>query len=167
MSAARTLDVPDRDKDTQARREPVHATPLDRRGRKLVAAPFASGSAIPSYEFVGAEGAPVILALGGISANRHVVSHASDDTPGWWEGLTGTGRPFDLQRSRVLGLDYVDGGRAPGGRPRDVVSTHDQARRIISLLDALCIERVDAVVGASYGGMVALALAERWAERVD
>jgi homoserine O-acetyltransferase/O-succinyltransferase len=134
--------------------------------RQESVAAFAAMSTFPAYELVGAEGAPVILALGGISANHHVVSHANDDTPGWWEGLAGEGRPLDLLRSRVLGLEFVDGGRAPDGRPRNVVTTQGQAMRIVALLDALGIARVDALIGASYGGMVALALAERWPERV-
>jgi homoserine O-acetyltransferase len=108
----------------------------------------------------------VILALGGISANQHVVSHAGDPTPGWWEGMSGPGRPLDLTTRRVLGVELADGGRANDGRPAATVTTHDQAARIVALLDALEIETLDAVIGASYGGMVALALAERWPSRL-
>lgn len=122
--------------------------------------------AILAHELVGAASAPLLLALGGISANRHVVSHADDPAPGWWEGLGGGGRPFDLRRRRVLGVDLRDGGRAADGRPAGIVSTHRQAEHIVTLLDELGIERLDAVIGASYGGMVALALAERWPDRV-
>lgn len=118
------------------------------------------------YELAGAAGAPVVLALGGISAHRHVVSHVDVPTPGWWEGLAGAGRPLDLARRRVLGIDFRDGGRRADGRPRDVVTTHDQAESIVAVLDELEIDRLDAVIGASYGGMVALALAERWPDRV-
>jgi homoserine O-acetyltransferase len=118
------------------------------------------------HECVGAAGAPVILALGGISANHHVVSHAGNPAAGWWEGLGGPGRPLDLDVCRVLGVELGDGGRADDGRPAAVVTTHDQAAAIVALLDDLGIDRVDAVIGASYGGMVALALAERWPERV-
>jgi homoserine O-acetyltransferase len=45
------------------------------------------------------------------------------------------------------------------------VTTVEQARSIVELLDILNIEALD-VVGASYGGMVALALAQEWPERV-
>jgi homoserine O-acetyltransferase len=118
------------------------------------------------HELVGAQGAPVVLALGGISAHRHVVSHADDPSHGWWEGLAGCGRPFDLSKRRILGVDFRDGGRAADGRPVEIVSTHRQAADIVALLDALAIDRLDAVIGASYGGMVALALAEEWPDRV-
>ncbi|MDQ3950089.1 MAG: homoserine O-succinyltransferase [Gemmatimonadota bacterium] len=119
------------------------------------------------YELVGRSRAPVVVVLGGISADRHVASSAADPTPGWWEAQVGPGRPVDTNSCRVLGVDYLDGGRAPDGRPARVVTTHDQAAAIALLLDQLGVERVRAIVGASYGGMVALAFAERFAARVD
>lgn len=118
------------------------------------------------YECVGATGAPVLLALGGISADRHVVSHAADTTPGWWEGLAGARRPFDLASRRVLGIDYLEVGRAADGRPVETITTRQQAAAVVSVLDHLGIDRLDAAIGASYGGMVALALAAEWPERV-
>jgi homoserine O-acetyltransferase len=118
------------------------------------------------YELVGREGAPVTLALGGISATRHVTNHSAREASGWWEQIAGPGRPLDTRTRQVLGVEFLDGGRRPNGRPVAIVTTHDQAARIVALLDDLGIDRLDAVVGASYGGMVALALAERWPERV-
>jgi homoserine O-acetyltransferase len=118
------------------------------------------------YELAGASDAPVVLALGGISATRHVLSNAVDPTPGWWEGIGGAGRALDTATRCVLGVDFLDGGRTADGAPARVVTTHDQAAAIVELLDALEIEQLDAAIGASYGGMVALALAERWPERV-
>jgi homoserine O-acetyltransferase len=130
------------------------------------AAPAFDVEALPAHELVGATDAPVILALGGISADHHVVSHSDDPTPGWWQGLGGAGRVLDLETCRVLGVTLRDGGRAEDGRPARIVTTHDQAASIVALLDELRIERLGAVIGASYGGMVALALAERWPERI-
>ncbi|MES2180450.1 MAG: homoserine O-succinyltransferase [Gemmatimonadota bacterium] len=121
---------------------------------------------LSAYELVGAEGAPVVLAIGGISATRHVVSGTHDTTPGWWDDIVGDGRAIDTTSVRVLGVDFIDGGRARDGRPASIVTTHDQAAQIVAVLDELEIDQLDAVVGASYGGMVALALAERWPERV-
>jgi homoserine O-acetyltransferase len=118
------------------------------------------------YEITGPEGAPVILALGGISATRHVVRTEEDATPGWWEGIAGRERPIDTTRFRVLSVDFRDGGRARDGRPAERITTHDQAAHIVAVLDELEIPRLSVAVGASYGGMVVLALAERWPERV-
>jgi homoserine O-acetyltransferase len=109
----------------------------------------------------------VVLVLGGISASRHVVSNADDATPGWWEGVGGVGRALDPEVRQVLGVEFLDGGSARSGAPARAVTTHDQAAAIVALLDTLGIERLDAAIGASYGGMVALALAERWPERVS
>jgi homoserine O-acetyltransferase len=125
----------------------------------------ASATAL-TFELAGAAAAPVVLALGGISSHRHVVSHDGDRTPGWWEGLSGEGRPLDQSARRILGVDFLDGGCGDDGRPHAVVTTHAQAAHVVALLDSLGIERLDTVIGASYGGMVALALAEQWPERV-
>ena len=118
------------------------------------------------HELTGAPGAPVTLVLGGISATRHVLSGPHDSTPGWWDGIGGEGRALDPARRRVLGVDFLDGGARADGTPARTVTTHDQAAAIADLLDALEIDHVDAVIGASYGGMVALALADRWPNRV-
>lgn len=119
-----------------------------------------------AYEVSGVASGPVVLALGGISATRHVVSTADDSSPGWWEGLGGRGRALDTEQRRVLGVDFLDGGCDARGAAERTITTHDQARAIVALLDALGIEQLDAAIGASYGGMVALALAEGWPERV-
>ncbi len=119
-----------------------------------------------THELIGKTGAPVVLVLGGISATRHVARSASEPTPGWWDGVVGEGQAIDTRRHRVLGVDHADGGRGPDGRPAHVVTTHDQAAAIVALLDELEIDCLHLVVGASYGGMVALALAERCPNRV-
>jgi homoserine O-acetyltransferase len=66
----------------------------------------------------------------------------------------------------VLGIDFLDGGRAANGRPAKTITTHDQAAAVVRVLDALGVECMHAFVGASYGGMVALAFAERYPRRV-
>jgi homoserine O-acetyltransferase len=116
---------------------------------------------------IGPRGAPVVVALGGISATRHVCANAVDGRPGWWEGIAGPGRAIDTLRRQVLSFDYVDGGRTDDGRPERVVTTHDQADALAAVLDEIGVHRVQAIVGASYGGMVALAFAERYPHRVE
>lgn len=143
------------------------------------AAPARATSAAPSlcareptthsvldHQLIGTPGMPVVLALGGISATRHVLSSTDDPTRGWWEGIGGAGRALDRRVRRVLGVEYLDGGSDRAGLPQRSVTTHDQARAVVKLLDTLGIEQLDTVIGASYGGMVALALAERWPNRV-
>jgi len=84
--------------------------------------------------------------------------------------VVGSGRALDATRFRILGIDYLGGsGATSGPRPGErypSVSSYDQAELCLRLLNHLGIARLHAIVGASYGGMVALAFAERFAERV-
>jgi homoserine O-acetyltransferase len=130
-----------------------------------VTAPPIEGSPATTYEIVGPPDTPVVLALGGISSSRHVARWHESEPAGWWEGVVGPASALTADARRILGLDFVDGGRAPDGRPARIVTTIDQARFIVGLLDQLEIDAVD-VVGASYGGMVGLALAQEWPRRV-
>jgi homoserine O-acetyltransferase len=111
-------------------------------------------------EIVGPRGAPVIAVLGGISASKHVTSSPLDASPGWWEDVVGPGRAIDTQRFQVIGIDYIVTGS--GGAP---VTTIDQAEALVAALDRAGIHRLHAVVGASYGGMVALAFGAEFAAR--
>ena len=118
---------------------------------------------LPKYTLVGRTGAPIVVVLGGISATRHVVFGETPGESGWWSKIAGEGRAIDLDRFRVLGLDFLDGGRDSTGRPRRTVTTHDQAVWLHRILRSLGDDRVYAIIGSSYGGMVALAFAERFA----
>jgi homoserine O-acetyltransferase len=119
------------------------------------------------YELTGPENAPLVIVLGGVSASRHVSSDAAGKTTGWWSRSVGPGSGIDTDSYRILGIDYLDGGLAPDGRPARVVTTHDQGDALAALLHSLDLGRAHAIVGASYGGMVALAFAERHPELVD
>ena len=95
----------------------------------------------------------VIVVLGGISATADVTA--------WWPELVGPGRALDTARERIIGFDFLE--QSPAGGP---VSTHDQAVALAAHLDALSIRRVAAIVGSSYGGMVALAFAAAFPARI-
>jgi homoserine O-acetyltransferase len=123
------------------------------------------GASLPrvqvAYQLTGPEGAPVIAALGGISAGHDVTS--------WWGSLFGPGKAVDTTKARVLSYDFLGGnGGTTGARDGAFpdVSTYDQARVLARLLDELELPRLSAFVGASYGGMVALAFAQLFPERV-
>ncbi len=109
----------------------------------------------------GAPGAHVILVAGGISSGRNAVA-TDDGSPGWWPWVVTEGGPVDTSRARVLAFNF-----APEGEGGPVtITTHDQARLAALLLDHLGIRQVAAIVGCSYGGMVALAFAELFPARV-
>lgn len=130
-----------------------------------MSAPVHAGS-LPQYEIIGPPDAPVVAALGGVSATRHVCGSPHDSAPGWWDGTAGPGLALDTGRFRLLGIDYRDGGRDATGRPARVITTHTQADALAAVLDGAGIPRLHAIVGASYGGMVALAFAERYPDRL-
>jgi homoserine O-acetyltransferase len=103
---------------------------------------------------------PPVVVLGGISANRFPAVRP-DGSPGWWWGLAGEGSAIDPTRHCIIGMDFAadeSGATSP--------STFDQARVLAAALDAIGIDQPVTIVGASYGGMVALALAEIEPERI-
>jgi homoserine O-acetyltransferase len=123
-----------------------------------------------AWRLAGKADAPVILALGGISSHRRVFD-SEQPLAGWWHTVVGAGCALDSTRVRVLGIDYLGGsGQSSGpvaGGVFPSLSSYDQAEALVQLLDHLQIARLRAIVGASYGGMVALAFAERHGHRVE
>jgi homoserine O-acetyltransferase len=109
---------------------------------------------------LGDPGNPPVVVLGGISANAFPAVRP-DGSPGWWWGLAGEGSAVDPAHYCIIGMDFAadeSGKTAP--------STLDQARVLAAALDAIGIDRPVTIVGASYGGMVGLALAEIEPERI-
>lgn len=115
------------------------------------------------YLWAGASGAPTVIVQGGISADRDACRTSERPAPGWWETTVGKGRAIDLDRVRVLAIDWLDAGDLQGSS----ISTADQSDALATLLDVLGIARVQAFVGASYGAMVGLAFAARHGDRVS
>jgi len=123
------------------------------------------------YERFGTEDGPVVVVQGGISADAHVAYHDDDPRPGWWDTLVGPGKPIDTSRFCVISTDWLGGcGASSGpwshGAPFPAVAPADQAAAIAAVLDSLRVARIEAFVGASYGGMTALAFAERYGSRL-
>ena len=115
--------------------------------------------AVLAYERQGPKDAPVVIVLGGISAHRHASAHAVQTQRGWWEGVVGAGLAIDTERFQVLSFDWL-GGAGNSTCPADgeafpFVDCDDQAKALWALCDALRIDKVHAIVGSSYGGMVA------------
>jgi homoserine O-acetyltransferase len=137
------------------------------------------GGVLPSFRLAyetwgepNADGSNALLLCTGLSASAHARSHATNDEPGWWEEMVGPSRPIDTSRwfvicSNVLGGCLGSTGPAsprPGGGgiwgpAFPLVSIWDMVKAQGFLLDHLGVECVDAVVGASMGGMQAMAFA--------
>lgn len=109
----------------------------------------------------GPDGAPVIVVSGGISAGRDVADGAG--AAGWWRGVVAPGGAIDTQALRVIGFDFLPN----AGETARTITTNDQARALAFALDAIGVSRLRAFVGASYGGMLGLAFAQAFPERVE
>lgn len=122
-----------------------------------------------AWRLVGDPAAPVVAALGGISAGKAVTDYGVDK--GWWRDIIGPGRALDSNRYRILGIDFLGGSGSSTG-PRSgqddfpSVASQDQADVLRRVIEHLKLAPLAAIVGASYGGMVALAFAERWPQLV-
>jgi homoserine O-acetyltransferase len=108
---------------------------------------------------IGPDGAPLLVVLGGISGNRHACAN-EDGRSGWWASIFGPEGPVGHGEFRVLGIDFVadeSGAFSP--------TTFDQAAIIRDALRTLGEEDPEALIGASYGGMVSLAYAQKYQPR--
>lgn len=118
---------------------------------------------------VGPEEAPVVIALGGISANRHAcdgLAGLEKNVSGWWRDLVGSGCVLDTRKFRILSFDFFpDDATAKVLAAR--VSPMDQARLLEFVCSFLNIQKLHAFVGASYGGMVGLSFAQLFPERLE
>lgn len=141
-----------------------HAWPIEEAPGRDVSAPIpadfrlASGETLAAGQVTGRLHGPVdgplVVVLGGISSGRFVGQ--------WWSWAVRPSGPIDLNRVRVLAIDLLPGRDHPGA----TITTHDQARLLLLLLDAIGEARIEAFVGASYGGCVGLALAETQPNRI-
>jgi homoserine O-acetyltransferase len=104
---------------------------------------------------------PAIIVAGGISAGRAVAD--SSDEAGWWREITGPNCAIDQEKFCIIGFDFLPN---PGETAR-TVSSRDQARALATALSDIKVGRIRAFVGASYGGMVALAFAEEFPESLE
>jgi homoserine O-acetyltransferase len=121
-----------------------------------------------AFRLAGNPSGPVVAVLGGISAHR-VVSGSRDE--GWWPEMVGPGLGVDTRHYCVLGMDYI-GGRGDSSTPSaggtfPPISSYDQATALSHVVRHLKLRVLHAIVGASYGGMVALCFAERHASLVN
>ena len=125
------------------------------------------------FEVAGPDDAPLLVTMGGISANRHVAANAEDRSEGWWREIVGPGRAIDSRGWRVLGIDFIG---APGtiepvggdaSRTQFLITPGDQADAVVAVLDHLGEQKVHRAVGASYGGNAALALGIRYPARAE
>ncbi|WP_273000185.1 homoserine O-acetyltransferase MetX [Hydrogenibacillus schlegelii] len=141
-----------------------------------------SGRVLPevhlAYERVGPRDGPTVLVCHALTGNHIAVG--TDENPGWWAGLIGSGKPIDTDRYQVVTFNVLggcDGSTGPTsidpetGRPYGpefpFVTVRDMVRAEYLALRRLGIDRLHAVIGGSLGGMQALEWGVMYPEYMD
>jgi homoserine O-acetyltransferase/O-succinyltransferase len=123
---------------------------------------FADGSQLENLRMracIAGTGAKIVLVVHGITQPPEV-----GRAGGLWPTLAFPGQPWDKQTTRVicvnnLGSCFGSSGPEDAGWPLGVrLTPWDQARAIVRSLEALGIQHVDVLTGASLGGMIALCI---------
>jgi homoserine O-acetyltransferase len=145
------------------------------------------GGALPrvhiAYECWG-ELAPnkgnAILLFTGLSPTAHACSSQQDPRPGWWESMIGPGKSIDTERFFLVCVNSLGGCFGSTGpmalNPNTQqeyrldfpeLTVEDIAKAGHHAMHELGIDHLRAVVGASMGGMSALAYAMQYADEMD
>jgi len=111
-----------------------------------------------------------ILLFTGLSPTAHAAASDEDPSEGWWQGMVGPGLALDSARFFVICVNSLGscfGSTGPGSvDPRTgdiyrlkfpVLSLEDVARGGYEVIKHLGVNRLEATVGPSMGGMSALA----------
>src|SRR5580658_2008401 len=102
-----------------------------------------------AWRLAGPANAPVVCALGGISANRRVFDQ---DNPkqGWWSEVVGPGQALDAEHFRVLSFDYLGGSAETTGPARATLAAVPvAAARALVSVDSSSAAGVDGSPAAS------------------
>ncbi|MFT4551017.1 MAG: homoserine O-acetyltransferase [Verrucomicrobiales bacterium] len=132
----------------------------------------------------------VILLFHALSGSQHAaglnesldglsVTWTKECQGGWWDDFVGPGKALNTDKFCVICANYLGGcygstGPAsvdpatgkPYGSSFPRISVSDIVDSQVRLLDHLGVDKLHATVGASLGGLMALSLATRYAERV-
>ena len=116
-----------------------------------------------------------ILLFTGLSPSAHAAASAHDPSPGWWQRMIGPGRALDTTRYFVVcvnslgscfgstgpaSIDPATGERYRTSFPE--IAVEDIAHAGWAAMQTLGVERLNAVIGASLGGMSVLAFAAQF-----
>jgi homoserine O-acetyltransferase len=87
----------------------------------------------------------------------------------WWPEIVGEGKALDTSQHAVICVNYIGScyGSTPATGIDSVVTTRDIVRSQVLLLEHLGIKKLQAVIGGSVGGMLALQLAADFPELTE
>lgn len=116
-----------------------------------------------------------LLLFTGLSPSAHAAATEADPSPGWWERMIGPGLPIDTRRYFVvcvnsLGSCFGSTGPSsinPATGERYAIdfpelAVEDIAASAWSAMQALGVDRLAGVIGASLGGMSVIAFATQF-----
>jgi len=114
-----------------------------------------------------------VLLFTGLSPSAHACSSAADPSAGWWEDMVGPAKPIDSDKYFVMCVNSLGscfGTTGPASvNPLTgelyrlsfpVLTVEDIADAAVHVLEHFGIDALHTVVGASMGGMTALAFAQ-------
>ncbi len=121
-----------------------------------------------------------VLVFSGLSPSAHAASSSEDPSPGWWEYMIGPGKPIDTDRFFVVSVNSLGscfGSTSPSSiNPKTnkqycsnypELTIEDVAKAGHHAMQELGVDHLCAVVGASMGGMSALAYALQFPDELD
>ena len=133
-----------------------------------------------TYGHLNADRSNAVLVMHALTGDQYLAStHPVTGKPGWWTRVVGRGLPLDPDRFFIICANVLGGCMgttgpsstdpatgAPRGLAFPVITIADMVRAQAMLVEALGIETLFAVVGASMGGMQALQWAADYPERI-
>ncbi|MCB1582376.1 MAG: alpha/beta fold hydrolase [Marinicella sp.] len=105
----------------------------------------------------GALDKPIVVVLGGISASRWALDCPNNSRAGWWQGVLGQSDVLSCEHCCLLTFEYFSFSENIINPP--VLTPADQATLLSHIQNTLNLPQFHAVIGSSFGGMVALAFA--------
>ncbi len=137
--------------------------------------------AYESWGTLNAAGDNAVMIEHALTGDAHVDGPAAEGqpTPGWWDGLIGSGRYLDTDKWYVVASNVLGGCQgttgpsspAPDGKPWGsrfpFITIRDQVRVEALLADQLRIAKFAAVIGGSMGGMRAIEWPIMYPDRVE
>lgn len=111
---------------------------------------WVTGGTLAVAEY-GAVEAPTVVILGGISGHRDILL---PNGAGWWQGLAAE---LPLTKYRLLAVDYAGGPGESQVSPLPI-TVQQQAELVAEAVMPLLAGRTCAVMGGSYGGLLAFEL---------
>lgn len=113
-----------------------------------------------------------VLIFTGLSPSAHAASSTVDPSAGWWEDMLGPDKPLDTNRYFVICVNSLGscfGSTGPSSIDPNtnkyyrlsfpVLTVEDIAQSAVTILEHFAVAQLHTVIGASMGGMTALAFA--------